>query len=109
MAAHAEISYVVEEDYPGGAIGVGGFAQESADDDVRAAGFVDDCGPEVVILALETLQAFGHGACSQIRTAVQDKPGRLACGVGVEDRDSAKVSNRLHLSMSTIMNTTLRI
>jgi hypothetical protein len=109
MAAHAEISYIVEKDDPGGAIGISRFAQESAHDDVRAAGLVDDGGPEVVILALETLQAFGHRACSQIRTVFQDKTGRLARGVGVEDRDSAKVSDRLHLSMSTIMNTTLRI
>jgi len=41
------------------------------------------------MLALEAVQTLGERACPQLGSSAQNQPGRLAAGMGVENRDSA--------------------
>ena len=52
--AHAEISNIVEENHAGGTGGIGRLAEDSADDDVGAAGFVGQCAAEIIVFAGES-------------------------------------------------------
>jgi hypothetical protein len=88
VSAHAEGADVIEEDDPAGAGRVGGFCQESADEDIRAAGFVDDGGAEVVVLGAEDLELVGDGARAEIGSAGDDDAGGFAAGVAVDDLDA---------------------
>src|SRR5262249_43974701 len=46
MTANAEITYVVEENDSGATAWIGRFEKTCADNDIRAAGFIDDRGAE---------------------------------------------------------------
>jgi hypothetical protein len=74
VAAHAEEADVVEENDAGGAGGVFGFHEKSADDDFVAAGFAED-GAAV---GFEGVRG----------DAIKDDAGGLAAGVGVDDGDA---------------------
>jgi hypothetical protein len=70
VATHAEVADVIEEDDAGGAGGVDGCAEQGADEDVGAAGLVDDGGAEPIVRFAKRSQTFGHGAGAEV--------GRLA-------------------------------
>jgi hypothetical protein len=58
VAAHPEISNVIEEDHPGGTGGIGGLAQQSPHYDVGPSRFIDDRRAKAVMLAPETFEPF---------------------------------------------------
>ena len=89
MSAHSEIADVVEEDNSRGTGAVFRFHQQSTDDDIGAAWFVDDGGAERIKLALEYPASLGDGTGAQIRTAGENHARRLASGVGIDDEDLA--------------------
>jgi hypothetical protein len=64
VAAHAEVADVVEEDDAGCAGWVGGRAEQRADEDVGAAGLVDQGGAEMVVMLAEEIAAFRKRAGS---------------------------------------------
>src|SRR6266702_8684837 len=90
VAAHADVSNVVEEDHAGGALGVDGLAQERADDHIRAAGFIHRGGSQVVVFASQELQALRQGTRAQIWSTGEDEAGGLPLGMRVEERDFAR-------------------
>ena len=60
VAAHAEHADVVEEDHARGASGIGGFAEQGADQHVRAARLVDHADAEGIVLVAENASAIGQ-------------------------------------------------
>jgi hypothetical protein len=57
VATHAQVADIVEENDACGAVPVHGFAEESADHNVRAARFGDDGGAERIMIAAKALEA----------------------------------------------------
>jgi len=88
MAAHAQVTDVVEEDSAGGAGGIDRVAEERTHDDIGAARFVHDGRPEVVVETLKAFQSFGKGTAAEVGTAREDESRRLPSGVGVKDGDA---------------------
>ena len=85
MAAHPQISDVVEKDHAAGIAGVDWRAQKGAYQHFRAARLVDDRpSPRVVRLA-EAMPALRHVTRTEIGAAADDHSRGLAAGVGIDD------------------------
>ncbi len=69
VAAHAEVSDVVEEDHAGGAARIDGLAEQGADDEIGTARLVDHGGAELIEIATEALAPLGHRAGAEIGPA----------------------------------------
>jgi hypothetical protein len=90
VAAHAEVTHVVEEDHARGAARVGGRQEQPADEHVRAARLVHDRGAEGVVLFAEEGQALGEGSAAQVGgRPPDDDPCGLAARVRVDDVHTA--------------------
>jgi len=89
VAAHAEVTDVVEENDSGSAGGIGGFEKSCANDDVRAARFIYNCRAESVKLVAKNAKPIGHAAAAEVGSAADDYASRFATGVRVYDRDSS--------------------
>ena len=85
MAAHAEISDIVEENDAGGARGVVRLAKKRADHRIVAARLVNGIAAEMVEIRGEAGEPFGERAAAQRRSAIDDHARRLALGMGVDD------------------------
>jgi hypothetical protein len=89
VAAHAEISDVVEEnDTCGGAL-VEGLAEERADNYVRPSRLVDDGSAEVVVKAAEAIAPVRERTFTQIGSTADYEARGLSSGVRVDGGDSA--------------------
>src|SRR5579872_2460222 len=82
MAAHADISDIVEEDHASGARGVARLAQQRPDDRVMSVRLVDGEAAEMIELGGEAGKPLGKRAVAKRRAAVNDHACRLAFGVG---------------------------
>ena len=98
MAAHTEVSDVVEEDHAGGAVAIDGLAEECSDDDVGTAGFGYYGGTEVVVVAAKTLEAFGERAFAEVGGSGNHEARRLAAGVRIDDTNFSV--NVFHFGLS---------
>lgn len=87
MATHIQIAGVVEEDDAGRAVRIGWLTQQSADENIRAAGFVDHGRTNLVKAVSKEDQSFRQGAASQVRAALDNDASRFAAGVGVDHSD----------------------
>ena len=96
VPAHAQVAGRVEEDDPGRAVGPGGVAEESAHEDLRAAGLVDHRAAQVVELRRQPVPTLGEVSIAQVRTARHDEPRRLSARVGVDDVDGLHGRERVH-------------
>ena len=76
VAAHAEHADVVEKDDAGGASRIDGGDEQSADQDIRAARFVDDGRSERIVQFGESFSSLGEWAGAQIGSAGNDDAGR---------------------------------
>ncbi len=85
MAAHVQVTGVVEEDHPAGGVGRHWRAVQRAHQHIVAA-WLQQAGaaPRVVQLA-QFVALLGHAAAMQLREALHHQAGRLAAGVGVDD------------------------
>jgi hypothetical protein len=89
MAAHANVSDIVEEDHAGRTGFVDRLAEKCADYDIGASRLVDDGCPEGIMQTQKAVLAIGQRASAKVGPAVDDEPGRLSGGVRVEDRNAA--------------------
>ena len=85
MAAHAEVSDIVEENDAGGARRVVRLAKQRADQCVMAARLVYGAAAEMIELAGEASEPFGKRAFAQRRPAIDDHASGLALRMGVDD------------------------
>ncbi|MCY1555652.1 hypothetical protein D9M68_923310 [compost metagenome] len=85
VAAHAEVTGVVEEDQAGGAAAVHRLAQQGTHHRVVAARFVGRQHAVVVEVARKEGLAFAQGAVTQRRPAGHHQTRGLALGVGIDD------------------------
>jgi hypothetical protein len=85
MAAHAEISDVIEEDNPciGGRISR--WTQQRSHDCVRTARFVDNSGSNMVKVLAKPNKPLTDAAGSQIGAATEHDPGGFTAGMRVYD------------------------
>ena len=89
VATHAQVAAVVEEDHARRVGGVLWCAEQRAHHHVATARFQHGGGAPGVVLACQPLAPLGHGASAQVRKSANDKPGRLAAGMGVDHLDSS--------------------
>ena len=87
VAAHADGTDIVEEDDAQRARRVGRFADEGADEDIRAARFVDHGGAEMVVHFAEDLGSFRHRPDAEIGAAGDDDACRFAGRMRVDGVD----------------------
>ena len=90
VAAHAEVSDIVEENDAGRARRVMRFAKERADERVVAARLVDGGAAEMIELAGEASEPFGKRTFAQRRPAIDDDASGLALRMGVYDTHRAQ-------------------
>jgi hypothetical protein len=88
MAAHSQVTNVVEKNDTGRAGAITRLDQQCTDQHVRAARLIYDRGPEPVVLGAKDLQFFGYAAPAEVRPAAHDGPGWLTGRVGVNDGNS---------------------
>lgn len=93
MAAHAEVTDVIEEDDTCDAGRIGRFEQGCANDNIGAAGFIYDCGTKGVMTFAKSFEPVLHAAMTEVRPTTDDDASRLAAGVGVYDGDSSHWEN----------------
>lgn len=89
VAAHAQVTYVVEEDDAGNAGTIGRFEKRCADNHVRAARFVDDGGTEGVMLFAKHVQSFGYCAPTEVRPPIDDNASGFATSVRIYDGNTS--------------------
>jgi hypothetical protein len=88
MAAHAQVTDVVEEDSAGGAGCIDRVTKECAHDDIGAARLVHDGRPEAVVETLKAFQTLGKGTVAEVGTAREDESRRLPSCMGVKNGDA---------------------
>ena len=89
VAAHPEVSDVVEEDNSGGAAFVEGLTEERTDDHVGSARLIDNGSAEIIVSAAKALSPLGESAVSEIRSPAENETRGLAGRVRVDNRDAA--------------------
>jgi hypothetical protein len=92
VAAHAEITGIVEEDDRGGAARVVRREQICADKDVGTARFAEDGAAEMVVVGAETVKSVGEGAGAQVEARIveEDGAGWFSGGMRVYDAESTR-------------------
>ncbi len=98
VAAHMEVTYIVEEDDADGAGGVSGFAEQGSDYRVRGAGFVADRGAVTVEPGAEEVQAFAQRSVAERGATGDDEAGGFAGGMGINDVNSVRHKYNIALS-----------
>jgi hypothetical protein len=93
MAAHAEVTDIIEEDDSGGAGWIGRFEKSCADNDIGAAGFVHDGGTKAVMSPAKNVQSFRHAAAAEVGPAADNDASRFATGVRVYDGNASHLGN----------------
>ncbi len=91
MAAHADVSDIVEEDDAGRAGAVARLAQQRPNDRVVSVRLVDGEAAEMIELAGEAGKPLGERAVAKRRAAIDDHARRLALGMGIDDAHGASV------------------
>src|SRR5690348_4201508 len=91
MAAHSEIADIVEEDDTRCATWVGWFAEQRADDGIRAARLVHYRGTESVEFFAKNSETLGEGSGAEIGPALDDNASGLASGVGVNCANAGRI------------------
>jgi len=89
VAAHSEVSDIVEEDDSGGGCGIDWFAEECADDDFGSAGFTDDSAAEMIEFGMKTAHSIGKISSAEIGATCNDDSRWFPFRVGVDDLDTA--------------------
>ena len=102
VAAHSNVSDIIEEDHASGAGFVDRLTEKRADDDVGTSWLIDDGCPEVIMQTQKAVLAIGQWASAEVGSSVDDEPRRLSGGVRVEDRNAAWGSSRWHFVISTL-------
>ena len=92
VPAHSQITYVVEKDDSRRASRINRFAQQSADDDIGTARFVDGRRTITVELVAENRQPFGHRTIAKFRPSADDKPRRFSAGVRINYVNSFQIA-----------------
>jgi hypothetical protein len=87
---HAEVADIIEENDSRVVRRILRFTKQCANNDVRAAGFIDYGGAEEVVFFAEIAEFFGDGISSETRSAGNDNASWFSPGVGVDDLDSGK-------------------
>jgi len=89
VAAHSEVSDIVEEDDSGCGFGIDWFAEERSDDDFGSAGFADDSAAEMIEFGLKTPHSIGKIFGAEIGSTCDDNSRWFPFRVGVDDLDTA--------------------
>ena len=87
VAAHTQHADVIEEDDAEVAACTMRWHEQSTDDRIGAAGFIDDRGTVGVEIAPEARGAFIERTGAELGPAVEDEASGLAASVGIEDAD----------------------
>jgi len=87
VTTHPEITNVIEEDDTRCGGGIFRLAEERADEHVGAAGFVDDRGPERIVLRGEAAGAMRERMIAKVWSPRDHDPGGLARSMGIDDLD----------------------
>jgi hypothetical protein len=87
VAAHSEVSDIVEEDDSGGGCGIDWFAEECSDDDLGSAGFADDSAAEMIEFGLKPLHSIGKISGAEIGATCNNDSRWFPFRVGVDDLD----------------------
>src|SRR5262249_3164071 len=90
VPAHAEIADVVEEDDAGGARSHRWQAEQSADENIRAARFGDHGGTKGVVLGSEHVEPGSHGSWSELRPTIDPDARWFASGVRIHHLNSSQ-------------------
>ena len=88
VAAHAEVTAVVEENHAGTGARVHRLTEQGADQHVTAPWFQHAGGAPLIMLFGQPLSTFGHAAAAQVRKTGGHQAGRFAAGVGVDHGDA---------------------
>ena len=88
MAAHAEVTDVIEKNDSGSARRIEGLEQRSTDDYIGTTRFIYDGRTEGVKLITKNIQPVGDAAITQIRSATDDDASGFAAGMRVYDGDA---------------------
>lgn len=87
VTAHPEITDIIEEDDTRCGGGIFRLAEERADEHVGAAWFVDDRGPERIVLRGEAAGAMRERMIAKVGPPGDHDPGGLARSMGIDDLD----------------------
>lgn len=87
VTTHSEESHVVEEEDATEGVGLGGWHQEGADEDIGASGFIDDGRAVVIEVFLELGKPLGTGTRHQRGATGKDQTGGFTSRVGINDLD----------------------
>src|SRR5579864_2147750 len=85
VAAHRQISGVVEKDHCRGVRRIRRGTQKRADERLVTARLVDDRAAKAIEGVAKTVAALGDRASAEVRTAFDDDACRLAGGVAIDD------------------------
>lgn len=88
VAAHAEVTGVVEKDHSGTGARVLRFAEQSPHQHVAATGFEHGSGAPGIESLGENASAFSHAALAKVRKTVDHQAGRFAAGVRIDNADA---------------------
>ena len=88
MAAHAQVTDVVEKNDAGDAGRVFGLNQQRADHHVRTARLVYDGRTKRIVLLSEYVQFISHAAAVKLGSAAHHDARGFAAGVRVNDRNA---------------------
>ena len=89
VAAHAKVTDIVEKNDARSARGIGWLEKGCADDNIRAARFVDDRGSERVMLVAKNFQPFGDAAAAKVGAAANDDASGFATSMRVYDGNAS--------------------
>jgi hypothetical protein len=89
VAAHAQITYIVEKDHSGRTAPIDGLAQQCADHYVGAPRLVDHRRPKRVVLIAKPLQSLRQSPGPEVRAAAHHQPRWFPTGVGIDHADSS--------------------
>ncbi|MNP32894.1 hypothetical protein D3C76_1260980 [compost metagenome] len=84
MAAHAQVTGVVEENHPGAGARVHRLAQQCADQHIAAARLQHAGSAPLIVFLGKALAALGHAGVAKVGESVGDQAGRFAAGMGVD-------------------------
>ena len=85
VAAHSEVTDIVEKNDACGARRIFGFNEHRSDDDVGPSRFVHDSRSELVELAPKEFASGSDRTTAKIGSAAHHDAGGLAASVGVDD------------------------
>lgn len=88
VAAHSEISDIVEENHAGGSIGINGLTEQRSNHGIVAARFANDGRTQSIMITAKYFEPLGHRSGTQIGKSVDNYASRFASGVRINSSDN---------------------